>query len=135
MSCPSPSAVGRSTAKRISFYPRDFEWEAYRGLLDYPLIWSGYANTLFRMVVGTALTLLVTVCAAYPLSRPDLPMKRLLIMLLLFTMILDGGIVPQYLLIKELHLLNTHWVYVLPSAANAFHVLVMISFSAPFRMH
>ncbi|MWV44333.1 ABC transporter permease subunit [Paenibacillus sp. HJL G12] len=126
----SVSFSGRGEALRsgFHFYPRDFEWQAYRELLDYPLIWSGYANTLFRMVVGTTLTLLVTVCAAYPLSRPDLPMKRVLVMLLLFTMIFDGGIVPQYLLIKELHLLNTRWVYVLPSAANAFNVLVMISF-------
>ncbi|MCJ8014600.1 carbohydrate ABC transporter permease [Paenibacillus sp. KQZ6P-2] len=126
----SVSFSGRGEALRsgFHFYPRDFEWGAYRELLDYPFIWSGYANTLFRMVVGTALTLLVTVCAAYPLSRPDFPMKRVLVLLLLFTMIFDGGIVPNYLLMKELHLLNTRWVYVLPSAANAFQVLVMISF-------
>lgn len=124
------SFSGRGEALRsgFHFFPLDFEWGAYRELLDYPFIWSGYANTLFRMVVGTALTLLVTVCAAYPLSRPDLPMKRVLVLMLLFTMIFDGGIVPHYLLMKELHLLNSRLVYVLPSAANAFQVLVMISF-------
>ncbi|MGO4539264.1 carbohydrate ABC transporter permease [Paenibacillus sp. 2TAB19] len=124
------SFSGRGEALRsgFHFFPRDFEWTAYRELLDYPFIWSGYANTLFRMGVGTALTLLVTVCAAYPLSRPDFPMKRALVLLLLFTMIFDGGIVPNYLLIKELHLLNSLWVYVLPTAANAFQVLVMLSF-------
>ncbi|MGO4370295.1 carbohydrate ABC transporter permease [Paenibacillus sp. MCAF20] len=124
------SFSGRGEALRsgFHFFPRDFEWTAYRELLDYPFIWSGYANTLFRMGVGTLLTLLVTVCAAYPLSRPDFPMKRALVLLLLFTMIFDGGIVPNYLLIKELHLLNSLWVYVLPTAANAFQVLVMLSF-------
>ncbi|WP_337102628.1 carbohydrate ABC transporter permease [Paenibacillus sp. YIM B09110] len=124
------SFSGRGEALRsgFHFFPRDFEWTAYRELLDYPFIWSGYANTLFRMGVGTFLTLLVTVCAAYPLSRPDFPMKRALVLLLLFTMIFDGGIVPNYLLIKELHLLNSLWVYVLPTAANAFQVLVMLSF-------
>lgn len=124
------SLSGRGEALRSGFHfiPRDFEWQAYKELLDYPLIWSGYGNTLFRMVVGTSLTLLVTICAAYPLSRPDFPAKRALIMLLLFTMIFEGGIVPNYLLIKELHLLNSRWVYVLPTAANAFHVLVMLSF-------
>ncbi|WP_214629017.1 carbohydrate ABC transporter permease [Paenibacillus agaridevorans] len=124
------SFSGRGEALRsgFHFYPRDFEWQAYKELLDYPFIWSGYGNTLFRMAVGTLLTLLVTICAAYPLSRPDFPMKRVLVLLLLFTMIFDGGIVPNYLLMKELHLLNSLWVYVLPSAASAFQVLVMLSF-------
>lgn len=126
----SVSFSGRGEALRSGFHfiPRDFQWNAYRELLEYPFVWSGYTNTLFRMITGTALTLLVTVCAAYPLSRPDFPAKRVLVLLLLFTMIFDGGIVPHYLLMKELHLLNTRWVYVLPSAANAFQVLVMISF-------
>ncbi|WP_438445433.1 carbohydrate ABC transporter permease [Gorillibacterium sp. sgz5001074] len=126
----SVSFSGRGEALRSGFHfiPRDVQWSAYRELLDYPTIWTGYANTLFRMAVGTSLTLLVTVCAAYPLSRNDFPMKRVLVLLLLFTMIFDGGIVPNYLLMKELHLLNSRWVYVLPTAANAFQVLVMISF-------
>ncbi|WP_339314864.1 carbohydrate ABC transporter permease [Paenibacillus sp. FSL R10-2734] len=126
----SVSFSGRGEALRsgFHFFPRDVELNSYKELLEYPAIWSGYVNTLFRMVVGTALTLLVTICAAYPLSRPDFPMKRGLVLLLLFTMIFDGGIVPHYLLMKELHLLNSLWVYVLPTAANAFQVLVMISF-------
>lgn len=124
------SLSGRGEALRsgFHFFPRDFEWTAYRELLTYPFIWSGYSNTIFRMVAGTFLTLLVTVCAAYPLSRPDFPVKRFLTLLLLFTMIFDGGIVPHYLLMKDLHLLNSLWVYVLPTAANAFQVLVMLSF-------
>lgn len=124
------SFSGRGEALRsgFHFYPRDFEWRSYKELLDYPFIWTGYGNTLFRMAAGTLMTLLVTVCAAYPLSRPDFPMKRALVLLLLFTMIFDGGIVPNYLLMKELHLLNSLWVYVLPTAASAFQVLVMLSF-------
>ena len=122
------SSRGEALRSGFHFFPREFEWRAYQELLEYPFIWSGYANTLFRMVVGTFSTLLVTVCAAYPLSRPDFPMKRILVLLLLFTMIFDGGIVPNYLLMKELHLLNSLWVYVLPSTANAFQVLVMLSF-------
>lgn len=126
----SVSLSGRGEALRNGFhwFPKDLTLTPYKELLTYPFIWKGYGNTLFRMVVGTALTLIVTVCAAYPLSRNEMPWKRVLVMLLLFTMIFDGGIVPNYLLIKELHLLNTRWVYVLPHAANAFQVLVMISF-------
>jgi len=124
------SFSGRGEALRsgFHFFPRDVQWTSYRELLNYPFIWSGYSNTIFRMAVGTFLTLIVTVCAAYPLSRPDFPVKRVLTLLLLFTMIFDGGIVPHYLLMKELHLLNSLWVYVLPTAANAFQVLVMLSF-------
>jgi putative aldouronate transport system permease protein len=126
----SVSLSDRGEALRSGFHwiPKQPTVSAYREILTYPFIWSGYANTLFRMAVGTALTLLVTVCAAYPLSRKEFPWKRVLVLLLLFTMIFDGGIVPNYLLMKELHLLNTRWVYVLPHAANAFHVLVMLSF-------
>ncbi|TLS51132.1 carbohydrate ABC transporter permease [Paenibacillus antri] len=124
----SLSDRGEALRAGFHFYPRVLDLEAYKELLTYPYIWSGYANTLFRMAVGTVLTLLVTVCAAYPLSRPEFPYKRTLVLLLLFTMIFDGGIVPNYLLMRELHLLNTLWVYVLPHAANAFQVLVMISF-------
>ncbi|GLX66722.1 carbohydrate ABC transporter permease [Paenibacillus glycanilyticus] len=126
----SVSFSGRGEALRsgFHFFPRDAEWTAYKELLQYPFIWTGYSNTIFRMVVGTFLTLIVTVCAAYPLSRPDFPAKRMLTLLLLFTMIFDGGIVPHYLLMKDLHLLNSLWVYVLPTAANAFQVLVMLSF-------
>ncbi|RKN75845.1 carbohydrate ABC transporter permease [Paenibacillus ginsengarvi] len=126
----SVSFSGRGEALRSGFHwiPRQPTLAAYKEVITYPFIWTGYANTLFRMVVGTALTLLVTVCAAYPLSRKDFPWKRVLVLLLLFTMIFDGGIVPNYLLMKDLHLLNTRWVYVLPHAANAFQVLVMISF-------
>lgn len=126
----SVSLSGRGEALRSGFHwiPRDLTLTPYKELLTYPFIWKGYSNTLFRMVVGTALTLIVTVCAAYPLSRNEMPWKRVLVLLLLFTMIFDGGIVPNYLLIKELNLLNTRWVYVLPHAANAFQVLVMISF-------
>ncbi|UKS28375.1 carbohydrate ABC transporter permease [Paenibacillus sp. HWE-109] len=126
----SVSLSGRGEALRSGFHwiPRDLTLTPYKELLTYPFIWKGYSNTLFRMVVGTTLTLIVTVCAAYPLSRKEMPWKRALVLLLLFTMIFDGGIVPHYLLMKELHLLNTRWVYVLPQAANAFQVLVMISF-------
>ncbi|MNI25849.1 Inner membrane ABC transporter permease protein YcjP [compost metagenome] len=126
----SVSLSSRGEALRSGFHwiPMQPTFSAYRELLTYPFIWTGYGNTLFRMVVGTALTLLVTVCAAYPLSRKEFPWKRVLVMLLLFTMIFDGGIVPNYLLMKELNLINTRWVYVLPQAANAFQVLVMISF-------
>ncbi|PYI55570.1 carbohydrate ABC transporter permease [Paenibacillus flagellatus] len=126
----SVSFSGRGEALRSGFHwiPRDPTVVSYREIMTYPFIWTGYGNTLFRMAVGTLLTLIVTVCAAYPLSRKEFPWKRVLVMLLLFTMIFDGGIVPNYLLMKELHLLNTRWVYVLPHAANAFQVLVMISF-------
>ncbi|WP_409340358.1 carbohydrate ABC transporter permease [Paenibacillus sp. MBLB4367] len=126
----SVSLSGRGEALRNGFHwiPRQPTFVPYRELLTYPFIWTGYGNTLFRMAVGTLLTLIVTICAAYPLSRREFPWKRVLVMLLLFTMIFDGGIVPNYLLMKELHLLNTRWVYVLPHAANAFQVLVMISF-------
>jgi len=112
----------------LSAYGQGLSLEAYRMVLVNREIIVGYANTLFRTVVGTILTLLATALAAYPLSRPNMPFRKRLTFFVIFTMLFNGGLVPGYLLIRNLGLINSLWVYVLPTLVTAFNVLIMKSF-------
>ncbi|MBD2847091.1 carbohydrate ABC transporter permease [Paenibacillus sp. IB182496] len=119
---------GEALRAGFHFYPRSVSLEAYAQILDATSLWRAYGNTLFRMVLGTAAALTVTILAAYPLSKSYFPLKRMFLLLILFTMLFEGGIIPTYLLLKELDILNTRGVYIVLHMANAFHVLVMITF-------
>lgn len=119
---------GEALRYGFHFYPRSFSLEAYEQVFRSRNIGIGYRNTLFRMIAGTAASLAVTVLAAYPLSRPYFPYKRAFTLLILFTMLFDGGIIPTYLLLRDLGLINTRGVYIVLHMASAFHVLVMMSF-------
>lgn len=93
-------------------------------------IWNAYKYTLFRTIVGTFLSLLVTCFYGYALSRPTLPLKRFFVIYIMFTMLFNGGQVPTYLNIKSLGLINNIWVYVLPMLISAYNVIVSRSFFA-----
>lgn len=88
----------------------------------------GYMNTLFRTVVGTVLTLLAVCVTAYPLARPDLPLRRTTTFLITFTMIFTGGLVPSFLLITKLGLYDSRWALILPMLLTAFNVIVVKNF-------
>ena len=97
-------------------------------VLSNPNILTGYLNTLFRTIVGTFLTVLTTCMFAYPLSKKDLPHRSLITFLVLFTMLFGGGLVPTYLLIRDLRLIDSLWVYVLPGLTSAFNIIIVRNF-------
>lgn len=99
--------------------------DAYRLLLSEPELWVGYGNTLLRTLAGTVMTVLMTCLCAYPLSRPNLPKRRLLTFLVVFAMLFHGGLVPVYLLYHQLHLLDNRLVYILPGLIGAFNVILV----------
>ena len=109
-------------------YPREVTITAYKMVFSNPEILVGYMNTLLRTVVGTTLSVVLSCMCAYPLARKDLPHRGLFIFLLVFTMLFNGGLVPQYLLIKNLGLLNNRWVYILPMCIQAFSVIIIKNF-------
>lgn len=88
----------------------------------------GYLNTIFRTVVGTTLTLLVTLCAGYSLSKRFLPGRTYIMIFFVFTMFFSGGLIPTYLLVLRLGFLDSRWVYVIPTAVNAFYVIIARNF-------
>ena len=114
----------------LSLIPKRISLEGYRAVIEYKYIWIGYANSLLYMVLGTAIALVVTICCAYPLSRPDFKAGKLLMGLCLFTMYFSGGIIPTFLWIRDLHMLDTIWAIVLPTSLSVYNMIVMRTYFA-----
>lgn len=109
-------------------FPKGITFDSYRRIFQNNDIITGYRNTIMYTAVGTAINLIMTTLAAYPLSRKELSGKTAIIILFTVTMYFHGGLIPTYLVIKQLSLLNTFWVMVIPNAVAMFNVFVMISF-------
>lgn len=108
--------------------PRNFSVAAYDMIVHDPWFLRGFANSVFRTALGVAATLLMTALAAYPLSRPGLPWRRQFVFYILFTMLFSGGLVPKYLLLKNLGLIDNRLVLVLPLMLTAFNVIILKNF-------
>jgi putative aldouronate transport system permease protein len=112
----------------LHLYPREVDLSSIKRVFAAPEIWTAYYNTLWRTVVGTLLSVLVTGMGAWALSKKTLPFRRLIMAMFLFTMYFSGGIIPSFLLMRSLHLLNNRWVMVLPSLVWGFNIIVMRNF-------
>ena len=121
----SSSAV---TSGKVWLFPVDFSLAGYQAVFRTNDVLIGYRNSLFYMVVGTIINLFMTLIAAYPLSRDDLPGQGIIMKLFTFTMIFSGGMIPNYLLMKDLHLLNTPWVMIIPGAISVYNMIITRTF-------
>jgi putative aldouronate transport system permease protein len=110
---------------QVYLLPKEFTLEAYSRVFMDQTILIGYKNTIIYTVVGTLVNLILTVLAAYPLSRKDLPGRNLFMFYIAFTMFFSGGLIPSYLLIKQLNLIDNFWVMVLPTAISTYNLIVM----------
>lgn len=108
--------------------PLEPSLSAYGNVLSKSIVGVAYLNSIFRTVVGTALTLVITLGAAYGLSKRKLPFRRALTGMVIFTMFFSGGLIPTYLLVKNLGLLNTRFALILPFLVSPFSLLVMRNF-------
>ena len=124
----SLSSAAEAMRSGLHLYPRDISMTSFEMVLANPDIVSGFVNSVLRTVAGTALTLFFTCLTAYPLARRELPHRGPLLFLILFTMIFSGGIVPNYLLIKNIGLIDSLWALILPHTLTAFNVIVMKNF-------
>lgn len=124
----SLSAAGEITAGRVTWYPRGFNLAGYRYIIEDGQIFTGYRNTVLYAGVGTLLTLTLTSLAAYALSQKELPGRRILTFYWAVTMFFGGGLVPTYLVVKSLRMLDTFWVMVLPGCVGAYTLFVFRSF-------
>jgi putative aldouronate transport system permease protein len=122
------STHAEASREGLHLFPREVTLMAYKMVFSNPDILIGYMNTLFRAVVGTLMSVVLSCMCAYPLSRKDLPHRSLFMFLLIFTMLFSGGLVPTYLLIKNLGLLNNRWVYILPMCVQVFNVIIIRNF-------
>ena len=117
-------------ARRGQFilWPEEFDYSAYNMLFNSDRIYSGYANTLFVTIVGTALSMIMTISLAYPLSKKDLRGRNAILGMVFFTMLFNAGTIPNFLLVKEIGLLDTRWALVLPYICNTWNMLIMRNF-------
>ena len=105
--------------------PLGFQLSAYQAVLKYPLIRSGYLNTVFIVVAGVGVNLIMTSLGAYFLSRKNVFWKRPAMIVIIITMYFGGGLIPSYLNIKNLGMLDSLWSVILPSAISTFNMMIM----------
>lgn len=108
--------------------PKNPELKSYQQLIEDGRIWIGYRTTLIILVIAVPLSLFLTSSMGYALSRKHYPGKKAILMLVLFTMIFQGGIVPLYLVMKDLHLTDTIWSVILASGMNTFYMILMYNY-------
>jgi putative aldouronate transport system permease protein len=108
--------------------PKSITFDAYKKLLTESNMPPAFWVTVFITVVGTFVNLVITALMAYPLSRKKLPGRSLFLMMVLFTMLFSGGIIPTYLVVKSVGLIDSVWAMILPNAVWSFNVLIMKSF-------
>lgn len=113
------------TSGRLWLLPRGFQTQAYMEVFKSSDILIGYRNTIVYAFVGTALNLLMTTVAAYPLSRPDLAGRSTLMLLITFTMFFSGGMIPTYITIQQLGMIDTFWVMIIPGAISVTNMIIM----------
>ncbi|CAM4410173.1 carbohydrate ABC transporter permease [Saccharibacillus endophyticus] len=121
----SPQAVNSG---QMWLFPKDITWAGYELVFNNPKIWNGYLNTIIYTVVGTLLNLAVTLPAAYALSRSDFVGRNWFMGFILLTMFFSGGLVPTYLVVKNLGLIDTMGALILPVAASVWNIVVARTF-------
>ncbi|QDH21324.1 carbohydrate ABC transporter permease [Saccharibacillus brassicae] len=121
----SPQAVNSG---QMWLFPKDVTWAGYELVFNNPKIWNGYLNTIIYTLVGTLLNLAVTLPAAYALSRSDFVGRGWFMAFILLTMFFSGGLVPTYLVVKNLGLIDTMGALILPVAASVWNIVVARTF-------
>lgn len=112
----------------VVFIPVNPHVKAYQKVFNYPLLWKSYGNTILYTFLGTAINLVLTVFGAWSLSRKKMVGRRFFTLMCTFTMFFNGGMIPTFLVMKELKLLNTIWAILLPGAVSTYNMILMRTF-------
>lgn len=110
------------------FWPKGFTLLGYQRVFKDSRIWNGYRNTIMYTVLGTILGVVATMLAAYSLSRKDLPGRKIIMFLFIFTMYFSGGMIPYYLVVKGLGLVNSRTLMILSGAVSVYNIIIARSF-------
>jgi putative aldouronate transport system permease protein len=106
-------------------WPKNFTLDAYKGILQDGTIWQGYRNSIMYTIVGTLINLTLSTLAAYPLSRKDMPVRNGFMFIITLTMFFSGGMIPTFLIVKSLGMVNTVWALWIPNAIATYNLIVM----------
>lgn len=123
---------------KVLLWPKGMSLFGFQKVFEDTRIWTGLKNTLIYTVFGTAVNMFATLPAAYALSRKDMRGRKTIMMIFVFTMFFNGGLVPTYLLMQNLHLTNTIWVFIIPFAVNVYNLIIARTFfenSIPQELH
>ncbi|MFD2701943.1 carbohydrate ABC transporter permease [Paenibacillus shunpengii] len=120
-----PAAVANG---QVWLFPKGFTLAGYQELLKHENIWIGYRNTILYTVIGTVISLVVNISAAYALSRKDLFGRRAISLFFIFTMFFNGGLIPTFLTIRDFHMYDTFLVMVLPFSVAVYNIIVARTF-------
>jgi putative aldouronate transport system permease protein len=112
----------------VILLPKGLTLEPYKMVFDNQDIWNSYRNTIFYAIAGTLINISLTILAAYPLSRKDMPCRRILTLVIVFTMYFNGGLIPTYLLVRDLGMNNTVWAILIPAAISTYNLIVARTF-------
>lgn len=115
-------------AGRVYLWPVDFSLEGYKTVFKTDEVYLGFRNSLFYTSVGTVINIVVTMIAAYVMSRYDMPGRNGFMMFFAFTMFFSGGLIPSYMLIQNLNMLNTVWALLLPGALGVYNMIIARTF-------
>lgn len=116
------------TAGKVWLLPVDFSLRGYEVTFQNPQIVTGYLNSLYYTIVGTIISVVLTVMVSYPLSRRDVYGASVIMLLITFTLIFSGGLIPTYLVVKDLGMIDTRWALLIPQAIAAFQVIIARTF-------
>ncbi|MDT0125547.1 carbohydrate ABC transporter permease [Paenibacillus sp. RRE4] len=116
------------TSGEVTIFPKEFSWDAYGQVFSDNSMLYSLGFTALLTVATTVLCLLFTIAAAYPLTKKNLKGRKLFMYIIIITMFFSGGIIPEYLLIRDLHLMNSVWALILPGLVSPFNLIILISF-------
>ena len=122
----------------VTWWPKDIRFYGYQQIMEDSRIWKGYMNTIIYVVAGTALNMVVTMPAAYALSRRDFKARNKVMLYFVFTMFFSGGLVPTYMTISALHLISTKTILIIFVAVNTYNLIIARTFietSIPEEMY
>ena len=122
----------------VLLLPKGITLEPYRMVLQNEKIWLGYRNTIVYTLLGTAINLVMTIMLAYPLSRKDMPFRRAITLFVVFTMYFNGGMIPTYLLVRDIGIYDSIWAIILPVAITTYNFIIAKTFfenSIPHEMY
>jgi putative aldouronate transport system permease protein len=122
------SSASAVSAGRVLLWPVEPSLQAYKDALSNPQVLQGYYNSLIYAIGGTLISVTLTVAIAYPLSRRTFFGRNLIMSLLIFTMLFSGGLIPTYLVVQSLGMLNTRWALLIPSAIGVWQVIIARTF-------
>jgi putative aldouronate transport system permease protein len=113
---------------KVLLIPKGLTLDPYRMVMENQKIWLGYRNTILYTVLGTVISVTMTIMLAYPLARKDLPFRRPLTLFIVFTMYFNGGMIPTYLLVRDIGIYDSIWAIVIPSAITTYNFIVAKTF-------